>query len=239
MLVAEAVTRVFRGGAGVRGLDLTVRAGEIHALVGLNGAGKTTLMKLLLGMLRPASGIVRLNGIPISELPSAAWADVGHVIEHPLAYPELTTRQNLLLAAQLRGLDRAGAGAAGARVIAELNLERYAAVHFRKLSSGNRQRVGLAAALQHNPSILVLDEPTSTLDPAGVVLLRDALRRRADAGAAILVSSHHLDEVARIANRITVVNAGRGIGALPPGLPDLEREFFRLVLHDDERGAPR
>jgi len=108
-------------------------------------------------------------------------------------------------------------------------------VRVRRLSAGNRQRVGLASALQHHPRILVLDEPTSTLDPAGVLLLRDALRRRAAVGAAILVSSHHLDEVARIADRITVLNAGRVVGALDPGAADIERAFFQLVLTDDER----
>jgi ABC-2 type transport system ATP-binding protein len=238
-LAAQGVTRVFRGGAGVHAIDLDVLHGEIHALVGLNGAGKTTLMKLLLGMLRPAAGDVRIDGVPLPALPASAWAGVGHVIEHPLAYGDLTARENLLLSARLHGIPREDAAGAVDAAIGELGLAPYAAVRARRLSAGNLQRVGLAAALQHHPHVLVLDEPTSTLDPAGVLLLRDALRRRATAGAAILVSNHHLDEVARIADRITVLNTGRAIGTLDPGLPDIEHAFFEIVLADDERrGQP-
>ncbi|BEH01835.1 ABC transporter ATP-binding protein [Brooklawnia propionicigenes] len=235
MLAAHSVTRTFRGGAGVRAVDLGVRSGEIHALVGLNGAGKTTLMKLLLGMLRPTEGEVRLDGTPLPALPASAWARVGHVIEHPLAYGDLTARENLLLSARLHGLAATGAAAAVDEALEELRLARYAGVRARRLSAGNRQRVGLAAALQHQPRLLVLDEPTSTLDPGGVILLRDALRRRARDGAAILISSHHLDEVARIADRITLINGGAVIGELDPGGADLERTFFARILADDRR----
>lgn len=233
-LVAHGVTRVFRGGAGINEVSLEVRSGEIHALVGLNGAGKTTLIKLLLGMLRATAGDLRLDGMPLPALPATAWAGVGHLVEQPLVYGDLTARQNLLIAARLHGIPAAGAAATVDAAIGELGLTPYAAVRARRLSTGNRQRVGLAAALQHHPRVLVLDEPTSTLDPAGVLLLRDTLRQRAAAGAAILVSSHHLDEVARIAHRITVINAGHVIGTLPPGLADLEREFFHRVLSDDQ-----
>jgi ABC-2 type transport system ATP-binding protein len=107
-------------------------------------------------------------------------------------------------------------------------------VRARRLSLGNRQRLGLAAALQHHPDAIVLDEPTNGLDPAGVILLREALVRRAAAGAGVLVSSHHLDEVARIAQRITVINSGRVIGTLDPHGIDIERSFFKLVHTDDQ-----
>jgi ABC-2 type transport system ATP-binding protein len=236
-LLARGVTRVFRGGAGVHAVDLHVEPGEVHALVGLNGAGKTTLMKLLLGMMRPDSGDVRFDGIPLAKLPASAWAGVGHVIETPLTYGDLTARENLVLAARMHGVSAARAAATADTALEELDLTPYATIRTRRLSAGNRQRVGLAAALQHHPRLLILDEPTSTLDPAGVLLLRDALRRRAAAGAAILVSSHHLDEVARLADTITVFNAGRAVGTLDPRSPDLERAFFRRVLADDtDRG---
>jgi ABC-2 type transport system ATP-binding protein len=117
--------------------------------------------------------------------------------------------------------------------MAELDLARYAKVRGRRLSLGNRQRLGLAAALQHAPRLIILDEPTNALDPAGVVLLREALLHRARLGAGVLVSSHHLDEVARIADRISVMNDGLIIGALDPGTVDLERAFFSLVHSDD------
>ncbi|WP_272914081.1 ATP-binding cassette domain-containing protein [Ornithinimicrobium cerasi] len=123
------------------------------------------------------------------------------------------------------------------RSIAELGLEAYATRRARALSQGNRQRLNLAGALQHRPRVLVLDEPTSALDPRGVILLRRALLRRAAEGAGVLVSSHHLDEVARIADRITVISHGIVIGSLDPGGTDIERDFFALVLTDEESGA--
>ncbi|WP_438853795.1 ABC transporter ATP-binding protein [Agromyces sp. M3QZ16-3] len=231
---ARDVSREFRGGAGVHGIDLDVAAGEIHALVGLNGAGKTTLMRLLLGMLRPDTGTVRVCGVEAGRADAATWARVGQLVEHPLAYAELTGRANLEVAARLHGVDRRGAAAAVDLAIEEFDLGRYAGVRASRLSLGNRQRVGIAGALLHEPEAIVLDEPTNGLDPAGVIVLRESLLRRAATGAGILVSSHHLDEVARVADRITVVNDGRVIGSLDPAGFDLERAFFALVHGDDE-----
>lgn len=230
----RGVRREFRGGAGVHGVDLAIAPGEIHALVGLNGAGKTTLMRLMLGMLRPDAGEVRIDGTRIDDLPRATWARVGQLVEQPLAYGELDVRDNLRLGARLHGASRAEASAMADAAIEELELTRYARVRARRLSLGNRQRVGLAAALQHDPTLIVLDEPTNALDPAGVILLREAVVRRARSGAGVLVSSHHLDEVARVADRISVINDGRLIGVLDPGTIDLERAFFTLVHSDDE-----
>jgi len=233
---ARALTRTFGPGTGVSDLDLDVDAGQIHALVGLNGAGKSTLMRLLLGMLRPDRGTVRIDG---RELPHAPWARVGHLVEHPFAYGELDARTNLVLAARLHGVPAKVAGTVVDRAMTELGVERYANVRVRRLSTGNRQRIGLAAALQHRPDVIVVDEPTNALDPAGVILFREALLRRAAAGAGVLVSSHHLDEVARVADRISVINAGRLIGTLDPHGIDLERAFFALVHRDDQRQATR
>jgi ABC-2 type transport system ATP-binding protein len=232
-LEARALVRAFRGGAGVHGIDLAIAAGEIHAIVGLNGAGKTTLMRLLLGMLRPGSGEVRIDGVELGRADAATWARVGQLVEHPFAYAELTGRANLAAAARLHGVPHARLDEVVRRAIEEFDLARYAEVRASRLSLGNRQRVGLAAALLHEPAIVVLDEPTNGLDPAGVIVLRESLVRRAGAGAGILVSSHHLDEVARVADRITVINDGRVIGSLDPGGIDLERAFFALVHHDD------
>jgi ABC-2 type transport system ATP-binding protein len=191
-------------------------------------------MRLLLGMLRPDAGTVRVRGIEVADADAATWTHVGHLVEHPLAYAELTGRANLEVAARLHGVGRARIPGAVDRALAEFDLGRYAGVRASRLSLGNRQRVGIAGALLHEPDAIVLDEPTNGLDPAGVIVLRESLLRRAAAGAGILVSSHHLDEVARVADRITVVNDGRVIGALDPGGFDLERAFFGLVHADDE-----
>jgi ABC-2 type transport system ATP-binding protein len=235
VLAADQATRRFANGAGVFAIDLELRAGQIVALVGLNGAGKSTLMRVLLGMLRPDSGEVRLAGHPLDAAPKEDWARVGHLVEYPLTYPELTATRNLQLSARLRGV--ADVDEVVARIIAEMALEPYASRRVRTLSLGNKQRVGLAAALQHDPGVIVLDEPTNALDPAGVIRLRESLLRRAGDGAAILVSSHHLDEVARIADRIVVMNAGRLIGDLAPDTPEIEHAFFEAVRADDERAT--
>ena len=234
-LEARGLVREFRGGAGIHGIDLEVAPGEVHALVGLNGAGKTTLMRVLLGMLRPSHGAVRIDDVEVRSAGPATWRSVGHLVEHPLIYPELTGRATLEVAARLHGLPRADLDAAVDRVTDEFHLARYTDRRASRLSLGNRQRLGLAAAMLHDPSFIVLDEPTNALDPAGVILLRESLVRRAAAGAGILISSHHLDEVARIADRITVINDGRVIGALDPAGTDLEREFFAQV-HTDATG---
>ena len=234
-LVATGATRVFDNGAGVFDLDLDLVHGQVVALVGLNGAGKSTLMRVLLGMLRPDSGEVRLGGFLLHEAPIEAWAQVGHLVEYPLAYPELSARRNLQLSARLRRV--ADIDAAVGRIVTELDLDQYASRRVRALSLGNKQRVGLAAALQHDPTIIVLDEPTNSLDPAGVIRLRESLLRRAGDGAAILVSSHHLDEVARIADRIVVMNAGRLIGELDPSTPEIEHAFFDAVRINDEKAG--
>lgn len=223
----------------MHGIDLDVAAGEIHALVGLNGAGKSTLMRLLLGMLRPQSGTVTICGTDLNDAPTRAWRHVGHFIEHPLAYGELTARANLEIGARIHGVEARRVSHVVDAALTEFALESYGPVRSRSLSLGNRQRLGLASALLHNPKLIVLDEPSNALDPQGVILLRESLLRRAAAGAGILVSSHHLDEVARVATRITVINAGLVVGTLDPLETDIERAFFRLVHDDDSRRESR
>ena len=231
---AAGLVRTFDDGTGIRKADISVVPGEIHALVGLNGAGKSTLMRLLLGMLEPTAGTVTVGG---QNLDHADWSKVGHLVDYPLAYRELTCRQNLALGARLHGVPSREVQGRVEATMVELRLAQYADRRAGKLSLGNRQRLGLASALQHDPQVIVLDEPTNTLDPSGVILLREALLHRAASGAGVLVSSHHLDEVARIADRITVLNVGRIIGSLDPHGVDIERSFFELV-HADEEVAP-
>lgn len=233
-LCASGLARTFEGGVGLRGVDLQVGAGEIHALVGLNGAGKTTLMRLALGMLRPDAGRVLINGHDVGQAGPSTWVEVGHLIEVPLAYGELTVRQNLAMSARLHAVPRADISDVVEVALDEFALHDYADRRVRVLSLGNKQRVGLAAALQHRPSLIVLDEPSNGLDPSGVIRLRNALVRAAADGAGVLVSSHHLDEVARVASRISVINEGTIIGTLDPDGADIERAFFALVLADDD-----
>ena len=234
LLELAGVHRAFGNEVAVDGLDLTIHAGEIHAIVGLNGAGKSTLMRLALGMLRPDAGTARLRQ-PDGEMiaawraPAHVWCRVGHLVEAPFAYPELTVTEMIVAAARLRGLSPAAATPAAGRVLRELDLDHWADRSTRTLSMGNRQRLGLACAAVHDPRLLILDEPSTALDPAGVLLVRTWLQRTRDAGAGVLVSSHHLDEVARVADRITVIHRGRAVGTLAPDGVDLERQFFTMV----------
>ena len=233
-LAATAVRRSFGSEVALAGVDLAVRRGEICALVGLNGAGKSTLMRVLLGMLRPDAGAAAVLGRPSAIAGPAVWARVGHLIETPPRYAELTVTESVYAAARLHGLSRLSAAGASAAIIDELELGHWASRRVGTLSLGNRQRLGIATALVHDPEVLVLDEPSNALDPLGVVRVRELLQARArTAGAAVLVSSHHLDEVARMADRSVVLHRGRMIGSLDPRAADVERQFFAMALAAD------
>jgi ABC-2 type transport system ATP-binding protein len=165
---------------------------------------------------------------------------VGHLIETPFAYRELTVRENVAASALLHRMSATEIPRAVRRVVEDFELGHWADRRAGTLSLGNRQRLGLATALVHNPTVLVLDEPANALDPAGVVFTRDLLRRLAADGAAVLVSSHHFDQLARVADRITVLHRGRVVGSLDPDGIDLEQSFFELVHDwDIETGALR
>lgn len=237
-LAAHGVSRRFGLEQAVAGVDLTVRRGEVVALVGLNGAGKTTLMRILLGMLRPDSGCTEVLGRPTTAAGSDTWGRVGHLIEHPPRYDELTVEEVLYSSARLQGCARPAARRLAMEAVDQLELEHWRRRRTGTLSLGNRQRLGVAAALVHRPEVLVLDEPANGLDPLGVVRVREMLRcAAAERQAAVLVSSHHLDEVARMADRVVVLHAGRLLGELDPGSQDVERAFFERVLHADREAT--
>ncbi len=236
-LELRGVRHAFRGQVAVAELSLTVAPGEVLALIGLNGAGKTTALRILAGRLRPDSGVARVLGEPSVQLSRSVAARFGQLIDAPLLYPELTVRENLILSARLHGASAPRAAQIAAAAIDRFSLEPWQATPARALSSGNRQRLGIAGAVAHTPGAVILDEPTSALDPAGVVVVREAVRGLAAAGAGVLVSSHHLDEVSRVADRIVAVHAGRVVGELEPGGVDLERRFFALVLAADTEPA--
>jgi ABC-2 type transport system ATP-binding protein len=180
-------------------------------------------------MLSPAGGEITVLGQCPRTAPNGTWAAVGYVLDTPFIFRELTGRENIHASARLHGLPREAASIATAAVIEELALRPEAGKRVGKLSLGNRQRVALAAATVHRPELLILDEPTVSLDPMAVVNLRRVLTAATDRGAGVLVSSHHLDEVARIADDVTVLHRGRVIASLDPTGVDLERRFFDLV----------
>ena len=202
----DQLTKRFADVLAVDCVNLRVKPGEIYGFLGLNGAGKTTTIRALLGMIRPSAGTVRVLGQQVGPYGRGPWARVGHLVETPSAYPELTVRENLQVASRLHGISHLDATV---RVIEQLNLGTYTDRKAGTLSMGNLQRLGLARALLHEPELLLLDEPANGLDPAGVVEIRELLRRLAHKnGVTIFMSSHILTEVDQLATRIGIIHRG-------------------------------
>ena len=188
-------------------LHLRVKRGEIFGFLGLNGAGKTTTIRMLLGMIRPNNGEVKVLGQTLGSGGRGPWAQVGHLVESPSAYPDLTVRENLDIARRLQGIkDSRDVDA----VMEKLLITSFSKRKAGTLSTGNLQRLGLARAMLHHPSLLVLDEPANGLDPAGVVEIRELLDSLAhNDGVTVFMSSHILTEVDRLATRIAIIHKGQ------------------------------
>jgi ABC-2 type transport system ATP-binding protein len=202
---AHGLAKDFGSVKAVRKVDLEVRRGEIYGFLGRNGAGKTTTIRMLLGLIRPSAGEIRLLGGSLRRDRSGLLSRIGCFVEAAAAYPNLTVRENLDIH---RRLTRAPASAVG-EVMGLLRLEEYADRRAGKLSLGNKQRLSLARALLHSPELLILDEPANGLDPAGIVEVRGLLRGLADEkGVTVFMSSHLLDEVEQLADRIGIVHEG-------------------------------
>lgn len=208
----NGLSKFYKDVRAVDSVDLRVKPGEIYGFLGLNGAGKTTTIRALLGMIHPSTGNVRVLGQAVGRNGQGPWAKVGHLVETPSAYPELTVRENLEIARRLHGISNSGATP---RVMEQLGIVRYAERQAGTLSMGNLQRLGLARALLHQPELLILDEPANGLDPAGVVEIRELLNLLArEKGVTIFMSSHILTEVDRLVTRIGIIHKGRLIEEL-------------------------
>lgn len=206
------LTKRFGDVVAVDSVDLRVRQGEIYGFLGLNGAGKTTTIRALLGMIRPSEGNVKVLDQAVGPYGRGPWARVGHLVESPSIYPELTLYENLEIARRLHGISDPSATT---RVIEKLSIGSYKDRKAGTLSMGNLQRLGLARALLHEPELLILDEPANGLDPAGVVEIRELIRTLAhDKRVTILMSSHILTEVDRLATRIGIIHKGKLIEEL-------------------------
>jgi len=218
----------------VQHLSLQVAEGEIYAFLGLNGAGKTTTIRMLLGMIRPTSGYARVLKIRVQPGSSHPWESVGYLVETPHAYPELTVFENLEVARRLHPGTVPGAVH---KMIEQLGLSAYASRRAGTLSHGNAQRLGLAKALLHEPRLIILDEPSLGLDPAGIVEIRSLLLELVhQQGVTVFMSSHILAEVARLARRIGIIHKGKLLQEL--NIDDLEQNRRKnLILRVRESGA--
>jgi ABC-2 type transport system ATP-binding protein len=208
----NGLSKLYGDVRAVDSVSLRVKRGEIYGFLGLNGAGKTTTIRALLGMIRPSAGNVRVLGQAVGPNGRGPWARVGHLVENPSCYPELTVRENLEIARRLQGVSEPRATL---RVMERLTLGPYANRNAGTLSTGNLQRLGLARALLHKPELLLLDEPANGLDPAGVIEIRELLRNLADKhGVTVFMSSHILTEVDRLATRVGIIHQGKLIEEL-------------------------
>ncbi|MDF2921517.1 MAG: bacitracin transporter ATP-binding protein [Paenibacillaceae bacterium] len=206
LIRTERLTKCYGNSVVVQDVSLSVKKGEIYGFLGLNGAGKTTTIRTLLGMIKPTSGEVLLFGERLRGRGDRLWNRVGYMVEMPAAYPGFTVRENLRLFARLRGLAQPESVEA---VMEKLKLRAYADTKAKHLSLGNMQKLGLAKALMHNPEILILDEPTNALDPAGIVEIRELLISLAEQqGITVFISSHILEEIAKMATRIGIIHRG-------------------------------
>ena len=183
-------------------VSMTVRRGEVYGFLGPNGAGKTTTLRMILGLVRPTSGSARVLGGPAGT--TEATARIGALIEGPGFYPYLSGRDNLRVMTRYRGLPESAAEEALARV----DLADRGGDKFKSYSLGMKQRLGVASALMGEPDVIVLDEPTNGLDPAGMQDMRRLIVDLARGGQTVLLSSHLLDEVQEICDRVGVINNG-------------------------------
>ncbi len=214
-------------------IDLNVGVGDVYGFLGPNGAGKTTTLRMALGLIVPTEGTVELFGRDPLRCGAAALEGVAGFVEAPRFYPYMSARKNLEM---LAALDGDGASGRIAEVLDVVELTPRAAHRVGGYSHGMRQRLGIAAALLRRPRLLILDEPATGLDPAGMRDMRLLIRRLADDGITVLLSSHQLPEVQELCDRVAIVDRGRVV--YEGALADLRRQGgagYRLRTTDDAR----
>jgi ABC-2 type transport system ATP-binding protein len=233
-IAVEGLTKRFGERTALANLDLGVPRRTAFGFLGPNGAGKTTLIRMLLGLTQASSGTMRLLGLPVPEQRGRALARIGAIVEEPRFHPFLTGRENLQIAAAVRGAE-AQARIDGA--LKQVGLTERADERVRSYSLGMRQRLGVGRALLADPELLLLDEPTNGLDPAGIHEFRDMIRGFVGEGRTVLLSSHLLDEFEKICDAVAIVDRGRVV--VQGSIEELKAGGERTVLigTPDELGA--
>jgi len=246
MLQAQGLYRSYRSIPAVQDVSFTVAAGEIVGFLGPNGAGKSTTVKMITGMLRPDDGRVLFAGRDIRDDLPAYRSLLGYVPEEAHLYTYLSGLEYLQLVGRLRGIGEKLLRARAAELLRLLELESWQHSPLSTYSKGMRQRVLLAAALLHNPRLLIFDEPLSGLDVISARLFKDLLEMLAEQGKAVLYISHVLETVEQVCSRVIVIAKGRVLADAQPSelfkltsLPNLESVFAQLVEQQETRHIAR
>jgi ABC-2 type transport system ATP-binding protein len=212
MITLEHLTKRYGNKLAVDDLSLEVAAGEVFAFLGPNGAGKTTTIKLMCGLLFPSAGTVRIGGFDLQTQGREARQLLAYVPDQPFVYDKLTGREFLQFIGDMYGLTPAHCRARIQAMIETFRLAEFVDDLTQNYSHGMRQRTVFAGALLHEPRVLIVDEPTVGLDPPSVRLLKELLRREAERGVTVFLSTHSLDVAEQLAHRIGIVAQGRLIG---------------------------
>lgn len=207
MIQVDGLTKYYGARAAVRDLSFRISTGEVVGFLGLNGAGKTTTLKILAAVLLPSSGTVRIDGMDVARAPLNLKRRIGYLPEQPPLYDEMTVGEYLRFVAELHGVSASRAPSAVEEVEERTDLRGVHRELLGALSHGYRQRVGVAQALVHGPSVLLLDEPSKGLDPAQIIEMRSLLRSLRSTHT-VLVSSHILPEIAQTCDRLLVIRDG-------------------------------
>ncbi|MCY7301586.1 MAG: ABC transporter ATP-binding protein [Thermoleophilia bacterium] len=231
---AVGVTKRYGDLVAVNGISIQVEQGEVYGVLGPNGAGKTTFMRMLFGLIRPDAGEIRLFGRTWEKDGTRVLDDVAGFVETPRFYPYLTGRENLV------GLARLDGGGSANRIDDVLDIVDLAARaddKTREYSYGMRQRLGVAASLIRHPRLLVVDEPANGLDPAGIRDMRALIKRLADSGLTVLLSSHDMIEVEEICDNVTIMRKGDVVfhGSIAELREQAPEQGHRVSTDDDER----
>jgi ABC-2 type transport system ATP-binding protein len=237
LLEARGVTVRFGKVTALDGLDLTAPPGEVLAILGPNGAGKTTFVRTIATLQRPTRGELRVRGHDVLRDPVTVRRDIGLAGQFAAVEPAMTGRENLEMTARLFGHGRRAARQVAAAVIGQLGLGEVADRRSAGYSGGQRRRLDLGASLVGAPRLLLLDEPTTGLDPAGRREVWDAVRGLAAAGTDILLTTHYLDEADELANRVVVIDHGRAVASGTVGelKASVGRDVIEAAVADPSR----
>lgn len=248
MLKLTNLTKKFDRFVAVDDLSLEVRHGELFGFLGPNGAGKTTTIKMVSGLLRPTSGSAQIGGFDITREPLRAKAMIGLVPDTPVLYKKLTGREFVRFLGELYSVESGAIGKRSDHLIELLDMRENADNLIETYSHGMKQKTSLMGALIHDPSLVILDEPTVGLDPRSAKIVKDVLRALCDMGKTVFMSTHILEIAERVCDRVGIINKGKlvAVGSVAElrsrskeGVASLEDIFLELTGGPEDQEAIR